>query len=144
MYWLIIGLAVGLDQLTKNLVRLSFELGETHCLIPKLLDFIYIHNSGAAWGILEGKQTLLIIFTAAVMLAMVVFSLVYRKKLTRLEFYSLAMIVGGGIGNLIDRVTFNYVTDFIDIHIIPVFNVADIFVTVGCFLLIIAEITHSK
>ncbi len=143
MFAIALVIVLALDQLSKCLVDSSMEPGQNIPLIKSVLDLTYVRNDGAAWNILSGKQTLLVVVTGAVMLAIIAYAAVNRKKLDLLERLSLGMIVGGGIGNLIGRASVGYVTDFIDVHIIPVFNIADIGVTVGCFLLILT-ILKSK
>lgn len=129
---------VGLDQLTKYIVSSKMVLDSSITVIPKIFELTYIKNDGAAFGMLSGKQTLLIIVTVVAMILISLYAIIDRKKLSKLEELSLGMIVGGGIGNLIGRITEGCVTDFFNIHIIPVFNVADIGITIGCLLLIIA------
>lgn len=131
-------LFVGFDQLTKYIVSSKMVLDSSITVIPKIFDLTYIKNDGAAFGMLSGKQTLLIIVTVAAMVLISIYAIVDRKKHSKLEQFALGMIVGGGIGNLIGRITEGCVTDFFNIHIIPVFNVADIGITIGCLLLIIA------
>lgn len=143
MFTLALVIFLALDQLSKYLVDSSMELGQTIPLIKGVFDLTYVRNDGAAWNILSGKQTLLIVVTGAVMLTIIAYVIVNRKKISLLEKLSLGMIVGGGIGNLIGRASVGYVIDFLNIQIIPVFNVADIGVTVGCILLILT-ILKSK
>lgn len=143
MFTLALVIFLALDQFSKYLVDSSMELGQTIPLIKGFFDLTYVRNDGAAWNILSGKQTLLIVVTGAVMLTIIAYVIVNRKKISLLEKLSLGMIVGGGIGNLIGRASVGYVIDFLNIQIIPVFNVADIGVTVGCILLILT-ILKSK
>ena len=110
----------------------------------EFVELYYIQNNGAAYSILQGKQTLLILFTIAVMIGIIAYVIAFAKKTTKLEVFSLALILGGGIGNLIDRVMFGYVVDFIDTHIIPVFNVADIGITCGCILFALTILFAKK
>jgi len=126
------------DMLTKYVVSSSMEINQTINVIPGIFDLTYIKNDGAAFGMLSGKQTLLIIVTAVAMLLICIYAVKDRAKLSKLELISLGMIVGGGIGNLFSRVEYGCVTDFLNTYIIPVFNVADIGITVGCILLMIA------
>lgn len=138
MFWLVIAAAVVLDVVSKQLIIATMELGQTITVIPNVFDLCYIQNHGAAFSILQGKTVFLITATVLMMVGLCVYAMKMKDKIMRLELISIAMIVGGGIGNLIDRIVLGYVTDFLCIHIIPVFNVADCFVTVGCFLLVIA------
>ena len=119
------------DQAVKSLVVNSMQLGETQRFLPPLLQLTRVHNYGAAWSSFSGARWLLIALTAAGMCA-IAWLLV---KIVRhpLGQWSLAIILGGGIGNLIDRVHLGYVVDMLDTMFMdfPVFNVADVFVVCG-------------
>jgi len=133
-----------IDMLTKHIVSSGMALGSSITVIPGIFDLTYILNDGAAWGILSGRQALLQLFTAVLMIGILVYAIVKRKSLKTLEMLSLGLILGGGLGNFISRVFSGQVVDFLNIHIIPVFNAADIGITVGCVLLIIAELLPQK
>ena len=134
---LIVAACVWADQNIKSLVVNSMQLGETQRFLPPLLQLTRVHNYGAAWSSFSGARWLLIALTAAGMCA-IAWLLV---KIVRhpLGQWSLAIILGGGIGNLIDRVRLGYVVDMLDTMFMdfPVFNVADVFVVCGtvCALL---------
>ena len=136
MFRRIILFVVLADQLSKQLVRSSMELYQSIPLIGGLLDLTYIHNYGAAFSILQNKQAFLIAFTGLAMTAIAIYVARERKKLPGAEIAALGLIVGGGLGNLIDRVAQGYVVDFLNIHILPVFNVADMAVCAGSALLV--------
>ena len=138
MFWVIVLLCVAIDQWSKLRIVQTMELGANRALLPGILDLTYTHNTGAAFSILTGKQTFLIVVTAIVMLAMIVYVARKGKSLFLPEKIALALIVGGGCGNLICRVARGYVVDFINIHILPIFNVADICVCCGCALLVLS------
>ncbi len=135
IYTIVIAVLVAADQLTKRVVVNNMSLGQNIPVIDGLLDWTYILNDGASFGMLGGKTTLLLITTGIVMLAVAfgLYSGKFDKHLTgRL---SALLILSGGIGNCIDRV-FNdgRVVDFIDISPLfefPKFNFADCCVTVG-------------
>ena len=134
-------LIIAADLITKYIVASGMELYSSIPVIPGVFDITYIINDGAAWGILGGKQFLLSAFTVIVIAALIIYAVKKRASILKLELYSLAMIVGGGIGNLIGRLFDGYVVDFINVKAISflnIFNIADIGITVGCFLLIIA------
>jgi signal peptidase II len=133
--WIIAAIVLT-DQITKHLVSSSLELNQTVHVFSGLLDLTYIHNYGAAFSILQNKQAFLITFTGIAMAAIVIYVLKERKKLSRAELAALGLIVGGGLGNLIDRVLNGYVVDFLNIYILPVFNVADMAVCAGSALLV--------
>ena len=144
MFWIIIAAAVVLDIVSKQLVISGMELEQAISVIPGVFDLRYIRNYGAAFSIMQNKRIFLIAVTVVMMAALCVYAVKMGNRISKAERIALAMIVGGGIGNLIDRVFFGYVTDFLDIHIIPIFNVADCFVTVGCILLVIAVLSEKK
>lgn len=125
------------DLITKSLVVKTMALGQTITVIDGIFDLTYIRNNGSAFSLFEGKQTFLIIVTSLMMAAICVYVFLSREKINVWEKISLGMILGGGIGNLIGRVNVGYVVDFFNIYILPVFNVADIGITVGCILLIL-------
>jgi len=133
-----------LDQISKHIVASSMELGSSIPVIKGVFELTYIRNTGAAWGILEDKQLLLQIFTALLMAGIVIYAVVSRKKMTRWELLSLGLILGGGLGNFVSRVIYGYVVDFFNIQIIPVFNMADIGITVGCAILVIVTLLSAK
>lgn len=148
MFWIIIVVVVFLDQLTKMVVQSSCVLNQTIPFIAGVFDITYIHNYGAAFSILQNKQIFLIVFTSFAMLTIAVYVIKEKRKLLSAETIALAFIVGGGIGNLINRIMYGYVVDFLNIYILPVFNVADMSVCIGSALLIysvlILEPKHNK
>ena len=133
-----------LDQISKHIVASSMELGSSIPVIKGVFELTYIRNTGAAWGILEDKQLLLQIFTALLMAGIVIYAVVSRKKMTRCELLSLGLILGGGLGNFVSRVIYGYVVDFFNIQIMPVFNVADICICVGCGLMLLYALRSMK
>jgi signal peptidase II len=119
------------DRYVKRLVAANLELGETAELLPGLFRLRRVHNYGAAWSSLSGARWLLIILTSVGLAVMA--WLFFRIVRHPLGMWSLALVIGGGVGNLIDRVRLGYVIDMLETEFIsfPVFNVADIFVTCG-------------
>lgn len=143
MIWLVIILGIGLDQLTKWLVVNNLPYQSPIPIIGDFFSLKYIQNEGAAWSILSGKVDFLIIVTAIVMviIAVLLFKTPKEDKLMRFSF---ALVLAGGIGNLIDRIVLGYVVDFLAFPNFPVFNIADCCVTVGIFLIIIFTILDIK
>lgn len=133
---------VGIDQLTKWLaVSMLKPVGSVNLISiggKEWLNLTYVENTGAAFSILEGKQIFLIVITSVVIVAMIVMLLTKRVK-SKPVMWSIALIIAGGIGNLIDRIFNGYVVDFVDVRIIKfaVFNFADICAVVGAILLIL-------
>ena len=138
MYYIAILALIGLDWLTKHWIQTSMALNDTIPVIDGIFHITYIHNYGAAFSILQGKQGLLLIVTGIAMAGIAVYMIVAQKKkeLTPMGMWGLALILGGGLGNFFDRVRFGYVVDFFDFRIWPIFNVADIAVCCGCGLLV--------
>ena len=146
IYIIIIAACVGLDQLSKYFVQTKLqELGSVP-IIENVFHLTYARNTGAAFSILRDKQLLLILFTFLA-IAMLIGLLFKNVKLSghTLVNYSLAFIIGGAIGNLVDRMRLNYVIDFFDFRIInfAIFNVADMFVVCGAVLLGFAVIVFG-
>lgn len=132
MFWVICVLAVLVDQVTKAAVRASFIPGQPQEFIPGVLELSFVKNTGAAFSIGEGAGPVFIVF-AAVVLAFGIWLVWSHDGLPMPLVASVACVCGGGVGNMIDRMIFGYVTDFFAATFMdfPVFNVADIFVTVG-------------
>lgn len=139
------------DQLTKLWVISSLELGESRAVIPGILNWTYIRNEGAALGMLSDHRWVFMVLSALLIVIIALF-IILSKDISRMLVIVLAAILGGGIGNMIDRFAYGYVVDFIDVKFLPfwkwIFNVADIFVTVGAILLavvyIATELKHKK
>lgn len=126
------------DQLIKFAVLdSSLVQGESITVISDFLALEYVENTGAAFSLFEGKTYILSIFSALVLVAGV-YLLFARKIKSKVMLTSVVMIMGGGLGNLIDRIVHHFVVDYIKVLFIdfPVFNFADCFITVGEFILI--------
>lgn len=132
MFWVVCVLAVLVDQVTKAAVRASLVSGKPQEFIPGILDLSFVKNTGAAFSLGEGAGPVFIVF-AAVVLAFGIWLVWSHDGLPMPLVVSVACVCGGGVGNMIDRIIFGYVTDFFATAFIdfPVFNIADIFVTVG-------------
>jgi len=131
----IIIFAAAADQLTKLLI-----FGHDCAVIPGIVKFASIENHGMVWGIangVNGLMTVVSVVTALVIAAMIFILIKHRKNMGAPIFIAFACVIGGAIGNLIDRIALGYVRDFICTEFIefPVFNVADIFVTLGAIAL---------
>jgi signal peptidase II len=135
-----IAVIVAIDQLTKLWAVKSLMGRSAITIIPGALELTYVENTGMAFGLLQDSTIFFYIMTA-VALAVIVYFVIripFEKKFLPL-FILLSFIAGGAVGNLIDRVFRKYVVDFIYISLIkfPVFNVADIFVSLSCITLVI-------
>lgn len=136
---------VVLDQLTKALVRANLPLHESVGVIPGFLDLTHVRNTGAAFGMLNGVdfpyKPAVMVLVALVALAAVASYALTLPSTQPIARYGLALILGGAIGNLIDRATVGYVVDFVDVYWRGVhfwaFNVADSAITVGVALMLV-------
>lgn len=133
-----------LDQLVKAFVRADNGLLAGRELLPGLLRLQYVRNTGAAFSIGEGHGVLFVILAVAVVIACAVY-LFRAPQIASLEAIGMGMVAGGAIGNAIDRLAFGFVTDFLATEFIdfPVFNIADIGITVGVVLAFIGFIFLS-
>ncbi len=131
-------ISVILDQVTKYLAVVYLKPIDVHPLIPGVIELNFETNEGIAWGMLQGKWWIFVPLSLIAVGAILYFLIRYRRQTPPLLSVALAMIAGGGIGNQIDRILNQSVVDFLNFQFIdfPVFNVADCFVTVGCFLAI--------
>lgn len=144
---ILIGLLVLLDQWTKHLAVSHLMNKSDFVLIPNVLQLHYLENTGAAFSMLEGKQTFFAVATPIllILLLILLFRMPRQKKYLYLD-YIIVLVVAGAIGNHIDRVLNNYVVDFIYFSLInfPVFNIADCYVTVSMILLLILILFYYK
>ena len=136
--------AVVLDQVSKMLVLRYLVPVGSYKLWEGVLHFTYVENTGAAFGMLKDHRWVFLVLSTVAIFAVIGYILVVRPK-GWTERIALASIAGGGIGNMIDRVGYGFVVDFIDVTCIDfyVFNIADSFVCVGCGLLILALILEE-
>ena len=137
-----------LDQLSKILVHTKMNLYASFVVIPSLLDFTYIRNEGIAFGInFPGGKILFIILP--ILITFYLISLLKNKEFEdNMSQVALLLIIGGAIGNILDRIFRGYVVDFIDFHINGnhwyVFNIADSAVTIGLLFLLYSSIIIKK
>ncbi|AXN40463.1 signal peptidase II [Peribacillus butanolivorans] len=146
-YYLIALLVIAFDQLTKWMIVKKMEYGESIEIIENLLYITSHRNRGAAWGILQGQMWFFYIITIAVIIGLVYYIQKMAKE-SRLLGVSLALMLGGAIGNFIDRVVRQEVVDFVHTYIFsysfPVFNVADAALSIGVGLLVIHMFLEEK
>lgn len=138
MNYLIALVVIIFDQWTKYLVIENMAIGESIPIIDNLIYLTSHRNPGAAWGILAGQMWFFYIITVIVVGIIIYYMETYSKG-HRLLGLSLALVLGGAIGNLIDRVRFQEVVDFVDVYIFsydyPIFNVADSSLVIGVILI---------
>lgn len=136
-----------IDQITKILVVNSLVPGENIEIIKNIFSIIYTNNTGAAFSILLGKRIFLIV--VAVLIIGVLLYYIKRNKIEKkIDIIALSFVIGGSLGNLIDRIVRGYVIDFISIKIgnynFPIFNVADALIVVGVILLLLGAKGGNK
>lgn len=139
---------VFLDQFSKVWIRANFVYGgDSLEIIPGFFNIVYVRNPGAAWGMLGGQQVVLITLSIVVFILLAVF---HRRVLnpTLDHCMILGLMLGGILGNLIDRIKFSWVTDFLDFHMgvhhFPSFNVADSSICIAVGLYLLSSLWHKN
>lgn len=136
MRFSLVGLAVVLvDQATKAWVSHSLTPGEARMILPGLLHMTYVYNPGAAFGLFPSQQLFLTVVAGAVLL----YAWMKRHLISQQSFamrLGITLGLSGAVGNTIDRIWRGAVLDFIDVHVLPVFNVADMAIVTGVAILI--------
>lgn len=123
-----------LDQVSKIIISSKMYLGQSTPVIDNIFHITYIYNPGAAFGIMPDRTWIFI--SASFLVAMGIIVYYYRQKVRKTGItWSFALILGGTLGNLVDRIRFGQVVDFIDFRIWPVFNLADIAIVSGAAIL---------
>ena len=142
-----------LDQAVKLYIHTSFALGESMDIIPGFFSFTYVRNAGGAFGIFSGTNLVLrtILFIIFPLIAFfIIFNIIQKIRHKELiPIIALSFILGGALGNFIDRVHFQYVIDFLDFHTpngwsFPTFNLADSFIVVGVFIVALISYKYPE
>jgi signal peptidase II len=131
-----------LDRLTKSLVAAQIPYGTEVSVVDHLVGITNVHNSGAAFGVAPALAIFFLIASVAVSIGLVVY--VVRNPSNLWSDAVLGLILGGTLGNGYDRVTFGTVTDFVNVHFWPVFNVADSAISIGVVLLVAGYLIRQK
>ncbi|MGK0468009.1 signal peptidase II [Clostridium sp.] len=139
---IVVFLGLLLDRLSKIWVISELSENSGIILIKDFFGLEYLENRGAAFGILQNKTILLAIVTLFVISGMIYYIIAYKPK-SKLVRFSFAMIISGALGNLYDRLFYKYVVDFVllhykDVYYFPTFNIADMLVVMGTFVLMIS------
>lgn len=139
---LIVGLII-VDQIVKHWVTSNIPLNGSRTFIPGLLDLDNLHNTGAAWSMLEGRQWFFAVIT--VIAIIVVAYLMWKNRRSAWMMTGLSLIMAGAVGNFIDRLSQRYVVDMFALRNVnfPVFNVADACLTVGVFIMLIVVLKED-
>ena len=138
-------IVVAVDQYTKHLITANFLPGESRFVIPRFLKWTYEQNQHGAFG-LFGSSPFLLIVMALIVLLIFWYSFRDQARKSLLVRIAFGMILGGAIGNIVDRLHYRYVVDFIDFYRIwpNIFNVADACITAGVILLILASLARRR
>lgn len=139
---LIVGLII-VDQIVKHWVTSNIPLNGSRTFIPGLLDLDNLHNTGAAWSMLEGRQWFFAVIT--IIAIIVVAYLMWKNRRSAWIMTGLSLIMAGAVGNFIDRLSQRYVVDMFALKNVnfPVFNVADACLTVGVFIMLIVVLKED-
>jgi len=136
-------LVVIVDRLTKYLLFRNLSEGKSVRVVPGLFHITLVLNSGAAFGLFKGRSVFFMV--SSVLVIALIFLYLWRGSCREiLVMTALGLILGGAVGNLIDRVLFGYVIDFLDFRIWPVFNIADASITIGACILAIRLIFNKR
>ncbi len=141
--WVIGGLTLVADQFTKHLVVSSFAPGQSLPVLLPVLQLTYVQNTGAAFGLFRGAQTLFIVCSLLV-IGWIVRELLTHPVMEPRLLWGCSLILGGAAGNLIDRLRLGYVIDFFDLRVWPVFNVGDSAITIGVALLLLHTVFPGR
>ena len=137
LIWTVACLVFFLDQIVKYVISSRLGLNDSVAIVRNVFHITLVHNTGAAFGIFK-DQTLFFISISIVSIISIIIFLRKNTKSSVLIDVALALILGGALGNLLDRLRFGYVIDFLDFRIWPVFNIADSAITIGVFLAVLS------
>lgn len=136
-----------IDQIIKFLITANFNVDEGVLLIPVFFSIVRVHNTGAAWSIMS-ENTLILILLSLVALVAIYFFFIKNNKLGKIESITIGVLIGGILGNLIDRVFRGYVVDYLFFQIFeynfPVFNFADICIVISAIVLLFLQLRGSR
>ncbi|MDD5428520.1 MAG: signal peptidase II [Candidatus Omnitrophica bacterium] len=143
MIFALASLVFVLDRITKIIALSAMSSGQSIEVLPNIFHITLVLNNGTAFGLMKGQNTALAVITAAAAVSIVAYA-VTHKGLSLAVSSALGLILGGALGNLLDRIKFGCVVDFFDFRIWPVFNIADSAITVGMIILVIILCTRSS
>ena len=147
-FFLILSFIFTIDRLSKIYILKYFELNSSEIYLTSFLNLILVWNKGIGFGLLSFEGSVVYNFITFFIFIVILILFIVSVKYDQKNGYFYMIIIGGALGNLFDRIYFSAVPDFIDFHLGDfhwfVFNVADIFITIGIFCLIIAEIFFNK
>ena len=135
---------LALDQLSKFLILQNIQPGDSIEVVQNVFCLTLIHNTGAAFGIFKNQTILFTTISILSILVIITYAIRHKGRAYPIRQLALAFIFAGALGNLIDRLRFVYVVDFLDFKLWPVFNVADSAITIGVFLLIFGMLACNR
>ena len=140
-FWIIV-----FDQLSKQVVSNQILFAQNITIFKNILSFTKIYNTGAAFSILQKNSELLVLFSLIVTCVIIFYFLFKAKNLSIILCVSWGLILGGTVGNLIDRILYGYVIDFIKLDFInfPIFNLADLSINMGAFLIFLNMVMSPR
>ena len=130
-----------IDLTVKLIIKNTMIPNQSITIINNFFYITYVKNTGAAWSILSGRKIFLIIFSLIVIIS-IIYYIIKRKDYNKLELIGYSVVLSGAIGNLIDRIIYGYVIDYLDFYIFnydyPIFNIADILIVIGIIIIFIS------
>ena len=145
--FIVAGVFVILDYISKLLVNMFLTLNDSIVIINNFFSFTYVHNEGAAFSMF-GNSNYVLAFIGIFFVILILYYLSKKSNIGRLESVCYGLLLGGACGNLIDRIVYGYVVDFLDFKIFgydfPVFNVADSFIVISAFIIVVLEFRNDK
>ena len=143
-----VSLVVCVDRLTKVFFSSALQLGESLPVIRNIFHFTLVHNTGIAFGLFRNNGVIFF-FIPLIAIGLLIYNIYYYHKVGELDRWYIAafsLILGGAIGNLVDRIFIGHVIDFIDFRVWPVFNIADSAITIGAFIILLkfSPLTKKK
>ncbi len=149
-YFVAVLIAVALDQISKYVAQKTLPFGSLKPIISSWLDFALVYNKGVAFSLFAGSylQVSYFVFILAFLICAYLIIAIIKNRFNRMQKWASVLIIAGAIGNILDRLLHGHVIDFIYFHhhsfSWPVFNLADSFITIGAFLLIIESFAHNR
>ena len=137
---------VGIDRLSKVFFTHLLLLNESIALVRGVVHFTLVHNTGIAFGLFKDRGAVFFVIPL-ILTGLLVYNVYYYRHseyLSRIYIAAFSLILGGAVGNLIDRITLGYVIDFIDLRVWPVFNIADSAITIGAAIILLKCIPSSS
>lgn len=141
--FIVAAFVIVLDQATKVFIRYLMPVNSSYPLVPGIIHVTHVRNSGAAFGLLP-NQKIIFLVVSIVVIAVIVYYYLRAKVEDRQQMLALGLLLGGAVGNVIDRIFLGEVTDFIDLRIWPVFNLADSSIVVGAIMLSIIFLINAR